>query len=127
MGLAILVEGLVTIALAIGIAFIVGGLGNGTQNVGVRNLIFQQIPPAHVGSAWAYYRMLTSASIAVGYLVGTPRTPADAQGLVVIAGICALAGVMISIVVLRLRGSKPGSRASVAPKFDRDSSTPGSR
>lgn len=120
MALAILTEGLVPIAVAIGTAFVVGGLGNGTHNVGVRNLIFQQIPKAHVGSAWAYYRMLTSTSVAIGYVVGTPRTPADAQSMVVIAGACALAGVLVAIAALHLRHRKPNTQDSPAPEQDPD-------
>lgn len=103
MALAILTEGLVPIAIVIGVAFAIGGLGNGTHNVGVRNLIFQQIPQAHIGSAWAYYRMLTSASVTVGYVVGTPHTTEDARGMVIIAGICALVGVLVAIVAVRMR------------------------
>lgn len=106
MALAILTEGLLPIALIIIAAFIVGGAGNGAHNVGVRNLIFQQIPEAHIGSAWAYYRMLTSAAVAIGYVVGTPRSPAGAQSMVVIAGICALLGVFIAIIALRIRRRK---------------------
>lgn len=102
MALAILAEGLVPVAILIGGAFVIGGFGNGTHNVGVRNLLFQQIPKAHLGSAWAYYRMLTSTSVAIGYVIGTPRTPGDAQTMVIIAGICALVGVLIAVVALRL-------------------------
>ena len=45
LAVAILAEGLVPIAIVIGAAFVMGGLGNGTHNVGVRNLIFEQTPP----------------------------------------------------------------------------------
>lgn len=121
MTLAILTEGLVPVALIIGGAFVLGGLGNGTHNVGVRNLIFQQIPEVHIGSAWAYYRMLTSASVAIGYVVGTPRTPGDAQSMVVIAGICALAGVVIALVALRLRGRNLNAQDSFTPEEDCES------
>lgn len=44
LAVAILTEGLVPIAIVIGAAFVMGGLGNGTHNVGVRNLIFEQTP-----------------------------------------------------------------------------------
>ncbi|MFL4474749.1 MFS transporter [Paeniglutamicibacter sp. MACA_103] len=126
MALAILTEGLVPIAIIIGGAFVIGGLGNGTHNVGVRNLIFQQIPKAHIGSAWAYYRMLTSTSVAIGYIVGTPRTPSGAQSMVVTAGVCALAGVLIALVALRvfrLRGIHPATKEAPAPEDQADPST----
>ncbi|WP_219844032.1 MFS transporter [Arthrobacter sp. MYb227] len=123
MALAILTEGLVSIAIIIGIAFVIGGLGNGAHNVGVRNLIYQQISKAHVGSAWAYYRMLTSAAVAIGYVVGTPRTPSGAQSMVVIAGICALAGVLIAIIALRRKVRHLAAQASIAPDEDRESET----
>ena len=102
MALAILTEGLVPIALVIAGTFIIGGLGNGAHNVGVRNLIFQQIHQAHIGSAWAYYRMLTSTAVAIGYIIGTPRTLREAQSMVIVAGVCALVGVLVAIVALRL-------------------------
>ncbi|EMQ96598.1 MFS transporter [Paeniglutamicibacter gangotriensis] len=126
MALAILTEGLVPIAIIIAGAFVIGGLGNGTHNVGVRNLIFQQIPKAHIGSAWAYYRMLTSASVAIGYIVGTPRTPGDAQGMVVIAGVCALLGVLVAIIalrLLRLRRRNTTTQETPAPEDRADPST----
>ena len=126
MALAILAEGLAPIANIIGIAFVIGGMGNGTHNVGVRNMIFQQIPQAHTGSAWAYYRMLTSTSVAIGYIVGTPRTPGDAQSMVIVAGVCALVGVLVAFValrLLRLHRRIPTSHVTPAPRDDADQST----
>lgn len=119
MALAILTEGLVPMALVIAGAFIIGGLGNGAHNVGVRNLIFQQIHQAHIGSAWAYYRMLTSTAVAIGYIIGTPRTPRDAQNMVIVAGVCALVGVLIAMFALRLlRLRKERSAAQIASDME---------
>lgn len=120
MALAILAEGLVPIAMIIGAAFVMGGLGNGTHNVGVRNLIFQQIPRAHVGSAWAYYRMLTSTAVAIGYVLGTPRSPAEAQTMVVVAGVCALVGVLIAVGAVGMPQKRLKARSSSTSEQDPD-------
>ncbi|MGQ4560955.1 MFS transporter [Dermabacteraceae bacterium P7054] len=96
MGIAISVEALIAVPLVIALAFILGGAGNGFHNVGIRNMIYRGVPESRLGSAWSYYRVMTSASVAFGYVLGTPSDPSAARSMVLLSGIAVLGGIAIS-------------------------------
>lgn len=89
-GLALLVEGLVPNAWVIGAVFVVGGVGNGLHNVGIRTTIHRHVPEHAHGRAWSYFTVVVNGCVVLGYLVGTPWGFLSAQGLVVLSGVLAL-------------------------------------
>ncbi|MEU7899863.1 MFS transporter [Nonomuraea sp. NPDC049152] len=90
MGSALLIEGLVPVALVIAIVFVAGGFGNGAHNVGVRNVIHHHIPADMHGRAWAYFRVLVNTCVALGFLLGTPGIVLDARTAILSSGTLAL-------------------------------------
>ncbi len=90
-GLALLVEGLVPNTWVIaGIFLVVGGLGNGLHNVGIRTTIHRFIPDTSHGRAWSYYSVMVNGCVVAGYLLGTPWGIVAARGLVILSGALAL-------------------------------------
>lgn len=87
---ALLIEGLIPVALVIGVVFLIGGFGNGLHNVGVRNVIHHHIPAEMHGRAWAYFRVLVNACLALGYLAGTPGILVDARTAILGSGLLSL-------------------------------------
>lgn len=86
-GTAILVEGLWAQAAAITVVFLLGGLGNGLHNTGIRTAIYLRLPESTHGTAWAYLRMLINIMVGLGYLLGTPGLLIDsARWIVIISG-----------------------------------------
>lgn len=83
---ALLVEGLVPSVWVIGAAFVVGGIGNGAHNVGVRTSIHRGVPAAAHGRAWACYATLSNTCVALGFLLGTPTSVLGSRELVVLSG-----------------------------------------
>ncbi|MFJ2821933.1 MFS transporter [Streptomyces toxytricini] len=86
MGAALLAEGLIPLTGAIAVAFLAGGLGNGTHNAGVRTLVHRHVPAADHGVAWACYRVLANTCVTTGYLLGTPGVLLGARTLIVLSG-----------------------------------------
>lgn len=87
-GTAILVEGLWADAVVITVVFLLGGLGNGLHNTGVRNAIYGRLPESTHGTAWAYLRMLINVMVGLGYLLGTPGLLIEsARWIVIISGV----------------------------------------
>lgn len=106
-GAAILVEGLWPNATALLLVFLIGGLGNGLHNTGVRAAIYEFIPSARHGIAWAQLRMLINAMVALGYLLGTPGLLVEsAQAIIVVSG----AGTLLAVVVPLARVENFGRR-----------------
>ncbi|MHC6175964.1 MFS transporter [Glutamicibacter endophyticus] len=94
-GAAITLEGLWPNAVAIGVAFLIGGYGNGMHNLGLRNAIYRLVPQERHGAAWAYVTMLINSMVALGYLAGTPGFLIESEQLIVtLSGVCALAAVL---------------------------------
>lgn len=86
-GTAILIEGLWAQAAAITAVFLLGGLGNGLHNTGIRTAIYLRLPESTHGTAWAYLRMLINIMVGLGYLLGTPGLLIDsARWIVIISG-----------------------------------------
>jgi len=86
-GSAILIEGLWAQAAAITAVFLLGGLGNGLHNTGIRTAIYLRLPESTHGTAWAYLRMLINIMVGLGYLLGTPGLLIEsARWIVIISG-----------------------------------------
>lgn len=86
-GTAILIEGLWAQAAAITAVFLLGGLGNGLHNTGIRTAIYLRLPESTHGTAWAYLRMLINIMVGLGYLLGTPGLLIEsARWIVIISG-----------------------------------------
>lgn len=86
-GTAILIEGVWAQAAAITAVFLLGGLGNGLHNTGIRTAIYLRLPESTHGTAWAYLRMLINIMVGLGYLLGTPGLLIDsARWIVIISG-----------------------------------------
>ena len=89
-GLALLVEGLVPNTWVIAGIFLVGGLGNGLHNVGIRTVIHRSVPHTSHGRAWSYYAVMVNGCVVAGYLLGTPWGVLSARQLVIVSGALAL-------------------------------------
>jgi len=112
-GMAILVEGLWPNATALLIIFLVGGLGNGLRNTGVRTAIYEHVPQARHGSAWAQLRMLINAMVALGYLLGTPGLIMNsAQMIIILAGAGTALSVVVALVLSRKTATHNAARAA---------------
>ena len=96
-GAAILVEGLWPNALVIVAVFVLGGLGNGMHNVGVRNAVYARIPEAHHGAAWAYLTVVIKIMVGLGFLLGTPGLVVDSDRLIIIGQAVALTGALLGL------------------------------
>lgn len=117
-GLALLVEGLVPNATAIGIVFLVGGFGNAILNVAIRNAIGLHVPSDKQGRAWAAFSVLGNTCIATGYVAGTPGIILGARGVVLLSGSIATAAVIAAIASGTIRKSSDSSTyVSGAGKF----------
>ncbi len=112
-GIAILVEGLWPNATALLIIFLVGGLGNGLRNTGVRTAIYEHVPQARHGSAWAQLRMLINAMVALGYLLGTPGLIMNsAQMIIILTGAGTALSVVVALVLSRKTATHNAARAA---------------
>lgn len=89
-GLALLVEGLVPNTWVIAAIFLLGGLGNGLHNVGIRTTIHRFVPNTSHGRAWSYYSVMVNGCVVAGYLIGTPWGVLSARQLVIASGALAL-------------------------------------
>ncbi len=85
-GTALLVEGLIPNTWVIAAVFVLGGVGNGLHNVGIRTTIHRYIPENAHGRAWSYYSVMVNACVVLGYLIGTPWGILSAQALIVLSG-----------------------------------------
>lgn len=96
-GAAILTEGLWANAAGLALVFLAGGLGNGLHNTGVRTAIYEYVPEARHGAAWAQLRMLINIMVALGYLIGTPGLLiGPARAIIVISGAATLLVIVLS-------------------------------
>ena len=97
MALSLLVEGLIPNATVIGIAFLVGGFGNASLNVAIRNAIGMYVPSEQQGRAWAAFSVLSNSCIAAGYIAGTPGIILGARGVVLLSGVAATLSVILAL------------------------------
>ncbi|NNU27133.1 MFS transporter [Isoptericola sediminis] len=100
MSLAILVEGIVAVAVVIGVVFVVGGFGNAVHNVGIRQLVYQHVPRAQQAQIWSMLAAVMSGTAALGNALGTPGLLGPARDVVVLSGAIGLATVSITAVLL---------------------------
>ena len=84
--LALLVEGLIPSAVVILIAFLLGGLANSLHNIGVRDIVYEHVPPNLRGQAWAFVGAMFASGEALGNLLGTPNLFASERNIVIAAG-----------------------------------------
>ncbi|MCG2802527.1 MAG: MFS transporter [Cellulomonas sp.] len=103
---AILVEGLIASALVIAVVFVVGGVGNAIHNVGIRTLVYAQVPRAQQAQVWSVAGAMFSAAAALGNLLGTPGVIAPARQVIVGAGALGVALVVVTALVLVARGQR---------------------
>lgn len=100
MSVAILVEGLAPIAAVIAIVFIIGGLGNAVHNVGIRNLVYEQVPRAQQAQVWSMLAAVMSGTAALGNVLGTPGLIGSARTAVIVSGAAGVVAVAITAVLL---------------------------
>ncbi len=116
---AILVEGLVPSAAVIAVVFVGGGLGNAVHNVGVRNLVYTEVPAAQQAQVWTVVGAAISAAAALGNFLGTPGLLAPARSVIVLAGSLGVALVVGTLAWLRVRSlvPRPGLAAAAPSPF----------
>lgn len=106
-GAAILVEGLWANPAGLAVVFLLGGVGNGLHNTGVRTAIYDYVPESRHGAAWAQLRMMINIMVALGYLVGTPGLFVEpAQLIIVFSGAGTLLAIALSLVLLKRRNGQ---------------------
>ena len=71
-GAAILLEGLAANPWIVGAGFLVGGFFNSIHNMGIRDMVYIQVPEHRQGQCWALIGSLFSSMVLVGDLLGTP-------------------------------------------------------
>jgi uncharacterized membrane protein YkgB len=82
-------------------------VGNGLHNTGVRTAIYDYVPEARHGAAWAHLRMMINIMVALGYLVGTPGLFVEpAQLVIVFSGAGTLLAIALSLVLLKRRSGQ---------------------
>ncbi len=121
---AILVEGLVPVAGVIAVVFVAGGLGNAVHNVGVRNLVYTEVPQEQQAQVWSVVGAAISGAAALGNFLGTPGLLAPARSVIVLAGSLGVVLVVGTLAWLRLaprlaRAGLPGAVLSDAVLPDR--------
>ena len=100
---ALLIEGLVPIAVIIGSVYVVGGFGNAVHNVGVRQLVYSRVPRHQHAQAWSMLAATMSATAAIGNALGTPGLIGEARTIVIISGIGGVLFVLISAALIMKR------------------------
>ena len=110
LSLAILVEGLVPVAPVIAVAFLAGGLGNAVHNVGVRQLVYAEVPRAQQAQVWAVVGAAFSGAGAIGNFIGTPGLIGPARVVIVLAGALGATLVLVTMGWMRLQ---PGAAPAV--------------
>jgi MFS family permease len=112
---AILLEGLIASAVVIAVAFLGGGVGNAIHNVGVRNLVYEQVPRNQQAQVWSVVGATFSGAAAIGNFLGTPGLVAPAQPVIVIAGAL---GVVLVLATLAWTLTRPHSPRQTAAHQD---------
>lgn len=122
---AILIEGLIASAIVIAVAFIGGGIGNAIHNVGVRNLVYEQVPRNQQAQVWAVVGATFSGAAAIGNFLGTPDLLAPARSIIIIAGALGVLIVLATIGwLLATRRAMPATPARASTQPDSESITP---
>lgn len=70
----------------VGAGFLVGGFFNSIHNIGIRDLIYTQVPEERQGQAWSMVGAYFGSLVMLGDLLGTPGIYADARTIVTISG-----------------------------------------
>ncbi|HEY0117643.1 MAG TPA: MFS transporter [Cellulomonas sp.] len=124
---AILVEGLVASAVVIAVAFVGGGVGNAIHNVGVRNLVYEQVPRNQQAQVWSVVGATFAGAAAVGNFLGTPGLLAPAQPVIVIAGALGVVLVLATLgwTLLRPRANRSAPAPQAAAVTGGQASPPG--
>lgn len=111
---AIMIEGLIASAVVIAVAFIGGGVGNAIHNVGVRNLVYAEVPRRQQAQVWSVVGATFSGAAAIGNFLGTPGLIAPARTVIVIAGVLGVLMVLGTLAWMFLR-RRVGASSPVTP------------
>jgi len=98
---AIFVEGLVPHVVVIGTAFVIGGFGNSVHNMGIRNLVYEQVPTNQRAQVWGLVGASFSVVVALGNVLGTPDILFPARTIIVFAGAAGVAIALGTLIALR--------------------------
>ncbi|MCL1898150.1 MAG: MFS transporter [Micrococcales bacterium] len=91
MCLAVLLVGVVPVALVIGPLFVIGGFGNSLFNLGLRDMVYQEAPKEQRAQAWALVTAVYAVAAALGNVMGTPGLLGAARTMVTWSGALGLA------------------------------------
>ena len=107
-GVAILLEGLVANPWIVGAGFLVGGFFNSIHNMGIRDMVYIQVPEHRQGQCWALIGSLFSSMVLVGDLLGTPGILGDARTIVMIGGATATGAAVVNLLLYALARNRTG-------------------
>ena len=107
-GAAILLEGLAANPWIVGAGFLVGGFFNSIHNMGIRDMVYMQVPEHRQGQCWALIGSLFSSMVLVGDLLGTPGILEDARTIVMIGGATATGAAVVNLLLYALARSRTG-------------------
>ena len=107
-GAAILLEGLAANPWIVGAGFLVGGFFNSIHNMGIRDMVYMQVPEHRQGQSWALIGSLFSSMVLVGDLLGTPGILGDARTIVMIGGATATGAAVGNLLLYALARNRTG-------------------
>ena len=107
-GAAILLEGLAANPWIVGAGFLVGGFFNSIHNMGIRDMVYMQVPEHRQGQCWALIGSLFSSMVLVGDLLGTPGILGDARTIVMIGGATATGAAVVNLLLYALARNRTG-------------------
>lgn len=101
--LAIFFEGLSKDILIIALFFVVGGAGNAIHNIGVRNIVYDNISEGLQGRAWTFIGASFTIFSAFGKFLGTPYLIAEPKNVIFLSGLVGMVLILISLVFIIFR------------------------
>ena len=91
-----------------GAGFLVGGFFNSIHNMGIRDMVYIQVPEHRQGQCWALIGSLFSSMVLVGDLLGTPGILGDARTIVMIGGATATGAAVVNLLLYALARNRKG-------------------
>lgn len=104
--LGIIAEGAIPSIFLIGLVFILGGMGNAIHNIGIRNVIYSDVPERNQGQVWALIGASFMAVSSLGKFLGTPYLLGEPRPVILFSGILGMAVILLFMATIKLRPVK---------------------
>lgn len=100
---AIFIEGISSSLIIVALVFIIGGIGNSVHNIGVRDIIYENVPENKQGRVWTFMGASFTIFTAIGKFIGTPYFMGEPRWVIVGSGLCGLALIISFVFFLKIK------------------------